>query len=259
MELLRKNYAETTTQFVVNSNTTTVSNILNPDIRFQFASDAFTNDLTTVTMTINFDQTLTVDRLAILGHNLKAFTIFYDGLTANTFALTATANTTTTDYASNSETAHYFRFAAVDCTSVSIDMKSTITPNQNKAIGYLVVSEQLTSFDGRVPSAQNYSPVLNTQSVVHRLSDGGTRIQTLENKWAAQLSFDFLSQTGRDELKTIYDDHDEMVFVPFGTSTGWEAVIFPCVWEGAFNFYKYSDNASEAGFSGSLNLLETPQ
>jgi len=259
MEILRKNYAETTTQFVVNSNTATVANVLNPDVRFQYASDNFTDDNTTVSMRINFDQTQTIDRIALVGHNLKSFTVYYNGTTASTFALTSTANTSASNYSTNSDTSHYFAFSPVACTSVSIDMKATITPNQNKTLGYLVISDKRTDFGGRVPSAQNYKPVLDTQAVVHRLSDGGTRIQTLEDKWAVQLSLDFVTETVRSELRSIFDDHEEVIFCPFGTTTGWDAVVFPCVWEGGFNFYQHSDNAADAGFSGSLVLRETPQ
>lgn len=259
MEILKKNYVNTTTQFEVNSNTATAGNIFLSDTRFQYASDGFANDLTTVTMRINFTETLTVDRIAIVGHNLKKYNLYYGGVTANTFALTTTANTSASQFISNSDTSQYLRCAAVACTSVSIDMYSTIIADQNKYIGYLVLSQVRTSFDGRVPSAQNYSPVLDPHSVVHQLSDGGTRIQTLEDKWKVGLSFDYITQTARDELKAIFDDHDEMVFTPFGTATGWDAVIFPCVWAGGFGFFKYSDNASASGFSGSINLLETPQ
>lgn len=258
MELLRRNYVNTSTQFVVNDNTSTAVNVLNPDTRFQYSSSNFANDLTTVTMRINFDETVTVDRIALVGHNLRAFTVFYNGVTANTLALTATSNTTTSDYSSNSATSHYFRFTPINCTSVSIDMKKTITADQNKYLGYLVISQKRTAFDGRVPSAENYLPMLEPKNVVHKLSDGGTRIQTLEDKWAAQISFDYVTKAARDELKEIFDDHEEVVFVPFGTTTGWDAVIFPCVWQGGFNFFQYSDNAADSGFSGSLTLLETP-
>ena len=259
MEILRKNYVNTSTQLVVNSNTFTAANVFIPDTRFQYASDGMANDATTVTMRINFIETLTVDRIALVGHNLKKFSIYYGGVTANAFALTTTGDTISSSYITNSSTSHYLRCAPVACTSVSIDMYSTIDANNNKYLGYLVISEKRTNFDGRVPSAQNYNPVFEPHAVVHQLSDGGTRIQTLEDKWKVQLGFDFITSTARDELKAIFDDHDEMVFVPFGTTTGWDAVIFPCVWAGGFGFFKFSDNASEAGFSGTLTLLETPQ
>lgn len=259
MDLIRKNHINTSTQLVVNSNTSTAGNVFLPDTRFQYSSDNFANDLTTVTMRINFSETLTIDRIALVGHNLKKFRMFYNGATASTFALTTSANTLTSEYLTNSDTSHYFACTPVACTSVSIDMYSTIVANQNKYIGYLVLSELLTDFDGRVPNAQNYSPLLDPQNVVHKLSDGGTRIQTLEDKWKVQLGFDYVTQSARDELKGIFDDHDEMVFAPFGTTTGWDGFVFPCVWSGGFGFYKYSDNASDSGFTGSMTLMETPQ
>lgn len=259
MELLEQNYVNTTTQLAVNSNTSTAGNVFIPDIRFQYASDTLNNDATTATMRINFSETLTVNRIALVGHNLRGFTLFYNGATASTFALTATANTTASNYSSNSDTSHYFSFADVACTSVSIDMKTTIVANQNKYLGYLVISQKLSDFDNRVPSASNYRPTIEPQAVVHRLSDGGTRIQTLEDKRAAKISFDYLTTAARDDLKDIFDAHEEMIFCPFGTTTGWDAFIFPCVWEGGFDFFQYSDNAADAGFSGSITLKETPQ
>lgn len=258
MELLRDNFANTTTQFTVSDNTATIEDILTRSTRFQYFTSQFANDNTTASIKISFDETLTIDRIALVGHNLKDFTLFYDGSTANTFNLTATANTSTSDYNANSDTSHFFRFPAVDATSVSIDMKSTIVANENKVVGYLVISEKLTDFDGRVPNARGYKPTFDTQAVVHRLSDGSTRIQTLDDNWDADLSFSFITTAVRDELKEIFDDHNELVFAPFGTTTGWDGTIFPCVWEGSFDFFRYSDNASDAGFSGRIRLKETP-
>ncbi len=260
MELLRKNFANTTTQFTVSEETATVANVMMSDPRFQWATSTFTDDATTASMRIAFDVTTAVDRIALVGHNLKTFKIFYNDVTANVFSLESGAGTSTANFSTNSSTSQYFKVpTAVNCTSITIDMTSTITPNQNKAIGYLVVSEKITSFSGRVPSANNYKPALNTQAVVHQLSDGGTRIQTVEDKWGVKLGFDFLDRTARDELRTIFDDHDEIVFAAFGTTSGWDGLVFPCVWLGGFDFYAFSDNASDSGFSGTLTLVETPQ
>jgi hypothetical protein len=257
-ELLQGNYINTSTQLTVNDNTATAVNVLNRDIRFQYSSGQFADDNTTVTMTIAFDQTLTVDRVALVGHNLKSYTVFYDGVTANTFAVTSTSDTSATDFISNSSVSQYFRVAPVDVTSVTIDMKATIVADNNKALGFLVLSEKLTDFDGRKPIAQTYNPRLNPTDVTHRLSDGGIRIQTVDDKWDASFFLDFVTESTRDSLRSIFDDHNDLVFCPFGTSTGWDETIFPCVWGGSFDFYTHSDNASEAGFSGRIGLNETP-
>src|SRR3990167_2143 len=156
MELIRKNLFDTTTQAAVNSNTGTVANLLLRDLRFQYASDGFNNDATTATLRINFDETLTISRIALMGMNLRGFTVFYNGVTANTFVLTATGATTVSDFSSNSESSMFLHATPQACTSVSIDMRTTQIANQNKAMGYLVLSNVLSDFDTRVPPAQSY-------------------------------------------------------------------------------------------------------
>lgn len=255
-ELLRANYANTSTQFVVNDNTATAVNVLIRDTRFQYASSTFANDATTVTMRISFNETLTVDRIALVSHNLKSFTLFYNGATANTFSITG-GDTTVSNYTTNSTTSHYFRCASVGVTSVSIDMKSTIVANKNKTIGFLAISEMLTDFGGRIPSAQSFKPSLKPENIVHTLSDGRKRIQTVGQVWEASFQLDFVTESIRDDLKEIFDDALPMLFCPFGTTTGWDETIFQCVWSDSFDFFQYSDNASDAGFSGGIKLFES--
>ena len=257
MEFLNRNYIQTTTSVVVNSNTTTVENLLLRDIRFQYISDGFSNDATISTMRINFDETLSVSRIALVGHNLKSFTIFYNGLTANTFSLTSTGSTISSDFSTNSETSIYLSATPVDCTSVSIDMKSTILPNQDKAIGYLVISRVLSNLGGRVPSAQRYKPLIRPKEYLHELSDGSFRKQVIEEKHSANIQLDFVTESTRDEIKTVFDLHEDFIFVAFPTTTSWDKIIFPCIWTGDFNFYEATDNAISAGFVGTMKLLET--
>jgi hypothetical protein len=259
MELLRSNYAQTSTQFVVGDNTATAENLLFRDIRYQYYTVSSADDSLTASIRINFDETLTVDRIAILGHNLRDFTVYYNGVTANTFSLDSFQDTTTSHFASNSATSTYLRCTPVDCTSVSIDMRKTITAGQNKYIGYLVVTEKLTDFDGRVPSAQKYDPMLTPTQTKHQTADGGIRLHTIDEKWITQIGFDALEQSTRDDLLEIWQNKEEMIFARFGTTTGWDGHMYPCVWSGGFNFYKYTDNAVDAGFSGSLTLEETPK
>lgn len=254
-EFIRANLINTTTQIIVNSNTATAGYIMIPDQRFQYASASMADDTTVTTMRITFAQTTTIDRIAICNHNLKKFSLFYNALTANTFALTSTSDTTTANYLNNSNTHQFFRFAPVDVTSVSLDMYSTIVANSNKAVGYMVIGDKLTDFAGRRPAAQNYRINLVPKQIMHELASGGVRVQTISDNWRAQLGFDFLSTTIQQELKDIYDNHDELVFCPFGTCTGWDGLIFPAVWSGEFPFYNYSDNSSEAGFSGTIELV----
>ena len=256
MEMLKQNYCNTTTQFVVNTNTDTVSNIINPDASIQFYSDLFNNDATTVTMRINFDETKTVSRIALKEMNLKNFRVYYNGATANTFSLTTTGSTISSNFSSNSETSIYMRAAGVACTSVSIDMYSTQVANSEKAIGHIYIGDTLLTFPV-MPAANNYTPKIDPQQVVHPMSDGGVRIHSVKNKITAEIKLKNISRSFRDSLKDIFEQRTPFVFCPFGTTTSWDEVIIEAVWPGNFEFYKFSDDAATSGFSGTISIRET--
>lgn len=257
MDFIRSNLYNTTTSIVVNSNTDTAEHLINTDRTLQYISNGFNNDATTTTIRINFDSTQLVSRIAMVNHNLKSFTVFYNGATANTFSLDNQA-TTVSDFSTNSSTSTYLKTAnLVACTSVSFDLKSTIVANNEKAIGYLVISNTYFTLS-RPPPAKGYKPKLDPMDVVHKLSDGGTRIQFIAEKYNVMLSYKNLTLTDRDNLKTLWDQKTEFIFCPFGTSTAWDAVIFPCVWSGTFDFFEFSDDSPDTGFSGKINLMETP-
>lgn len=256
MEMLKQNYCQTTTQFVVNNNTATVENILNPDRNVQYYTDGMNNDATTVTMRINFDVTTTVSRIALLAHNWKQFRVYYNGATANTFSLTTTSATTTTNYSTNSETSQYFRVTPVDVTSVSIDIYSTQVANSEKAIGHLVISDTHLVFP-RMPNAENYTPKIDPEQVVHQMSDGGFRTHTLRRKYAVDIKLKHITTSFRNSLKTIYELQTPFMFCPFGTTTSWDTILFESIWPGNFDFYKYSEDALSSGFTGTITLKET--
>jgi hypothetical protein len=221
MELIKENFINTTTILEVNSNTEAAQYIMNPDTSFQYVSSGLNNDATYSTLKINFPETLTVSRIALAGINIKEFNLFYNGVTANAFALTSGAATTTSQWTSNSETSMYLAFTPVACTSVSLDMKSTQVANQEKAIGYMVASQERLDFS-RIPSSKNYNPMINTEEVVHKLSDGNTRIQVIADRWRANIKLEYISESMRNSLRTLYNSHEGLIFVPFGTTTGWD-------------------------------------
>ena len=71
------------------------------------------------------------------------------------------------------------------------------------------------------------------------------------------MKLDFVTVALRSELKNVFDLHDDFIFCAFPTTTGWDEMIFPCIWTGPFEFEEFSDNALASGYSGRLNLLET--
>lgn len=255
MELLSANFINTTTQIAVSSNSATSNYLFNPDLQLQYQTDGFADDLTQTTIRINFDSTLTIDRIALLEHNLRSFQIYYNGATAN--LLTISGPTTTTNFTTNSQTSHYLTLPTpLACTSLSFDVKKTIVANAEKAIGFLMISAQELDFT-RIPNAAGYTPSLEPKQIVHQMSDGGTRVHSVRDKWKIKLKLAHVDSTMRDDLRTVYNSHENFMFAPWGTHTGWDGILFECVWVGPFSFYKYSDNAATAGFTGDIEFRET--
>jgi len=255
MEFIERNFINTTTAIAVDSNTTSAKNMFTFDQRLQYVSDDYANDLTSTVITISFDATTTVDRISMVEHNLKGFRLFYDGVTANAFSFTSTAATTTSIYSTNSETSQYFFTSQVDCTSVSLQMDSTMVADSEKAIGVFVLSALKLDFP-RIPNASGYTPRRVPKQVLHKMSDGGLRQHKSHDKWEVKLKFSDVTTSFRNSLFNTYEETDTRIYVPFGTSTGWDRIIFDAIWANQFEFFKYSENSTTQGFKGNIVLKE---
>lgn len=256
MEFIKKNLLNTTTMITVNSNTTTAENLFNRDPFFQYFSDGLNSDASYSTITITFALTTSVSRIALMDTNAKQFNLFYNGVTANTFAL-AGAHTTASAFTGNDQENIYFKFPTTGVSSITLDIKSTQTANQEKRLGVFIISDLYLSLS-QIPDSGGYKPKIDPKQVVHKMSDGGTRIHNVRKKITVDLSLDYIPLALRDSIKTVYDLQEQFIFCPFGTSTGWDGIAFESVWEGDFDFYEYSDNAQASGFSGKVKLRETP-
>lgn len=257
MEFIKANYLNTTSQMTVNSNTLASSSLFNRDPAFQYYTDGLNSDLTTSSITITFDATTPVSRISMLDMNFKEFRVFYNGATANSFSI-QNGDTTVSSYTGNADPNKYFRFNTVQCSSITIQATKTMVADQEKYIGLFVASDLIQELELR-PSAKGYKPRLTPKQIVHKLSDGGTRIHNVKKKWETQLELDFISRTERDNLQVnLFDRGEEFNFCPFGTTTAWDGQIFECIWDGPFTFYEYSDNNNTAGYSGKISLKETP-
>ena len=254
MEFISANYFQTTTEATVNTGTLTVENLLYRDETLQWKSAGFNDDATTTSLTFTFDQTQTIERIGLVGMNFKDFTIFYGGTTANTLALTS-GPTTASDWSSNSETAMYLQFDTITTDSVTLDITGTQTANSEKALSYLHFGKVEVNFD-RLPSAKGYKPSYMPKEIEHNLSDGGTRLHFVDQKFMAKIKLKYVTTAFRDELYAFWQNQGDFGFVPFGTATGWDEIIHTCVWPGKFNFFTYADDNPGTGFNGSIRLQE---
>lgn len=255
MKFLTQNHFDTSTAIVASTGTLTVSNILGRNHRLQYVSDGDNSDATTTTITITFDEVKTISNMALIGMNWKDFTVYYDGATASTFSMTSTAATTTSDWSSNSETSMFLTFNTTTATTVTFDVTGTQTANAEKAIGHIYIADLLLEFD-RIPSAQAYKPQLIPKQIMHKLSDGGVRLHTTDEKFRTKISLEHITKSFRDNLKTVYDLRQSFGFVAFPTTTGWDEVFYECSWSGPFTGFQYSDNAGAAGYSIDMDLWE---
>lgn len=255
MEFLSQNFLDTTTQISVGSGTLTSGYIMTRDKTLQYVSDGFNNDALTATITISFDTTQTVDRIAMLETNAKKVNIYYNGLTANAFALTGP--TTTSQWTGNTMSDMYLQVGApVFVTSVTFDIYSTQVANSEKAVSYILLSQNEYTFP-RLPAAGDYQPTIKPKELKHELSTGGVRTHVVDQKWNIKLKFKYYPDADVANLRAIYDEHLPKIFVPWGTATAWDGVLFESNWTGNFDFYSFSDNATASGKSGSIQLEET--
>lgn len=258
MEFIESNFFATSTAIEVNSGTITAEYLLLPDLVRQYISDGYANDSLTTSITIRFDQTVTINRIAILEHNAKKMNIYYNGLTASTFSITGSgaSHTSTSMWTTNSLTSMYMKTANVACTSVTFDIYSTQVANTEKAVGHIVLSALELDFP-RIPAAGDYTPIKKSKELSHDLSTGGLRTHFVAQKLDVKIKFKYIEESFRDDLEEIYNQHEPKIFVPFPTSTSWDGILFEANWYGPFEFYKYSDNAQVSGFSGQITLRET--
>lgn len=256
MEFIKGNFLNTTTQLTVNSNTSTSANLFSRDLFYQYYTESLNSDSTTMSITVTFDATTSVSRIGMKDINFKQFRMFYNGSTANSFSL-VNADTTVSNYITNSATSKYFRFNTISVSSVTIQATSTIVANQEKLLGLLVVSDLEVELEKR-PSAQQYKPRFVPKQIVHKMSDGGTRINKVRDKYEASLNLEYISYEETQRLYNLWTQDAPFNFIPFGTTTGWDALMYECVWDGPFDFLEYSNNAATSGFGGKISVKETP-
>jgi hypothetical protein len=245
MEFLTENRLNTTTQLKVDSNTVTAEFLFDRNIGMGYTSNGYSG-VTATTISIEFVSPVVLSHVLLQNHNMKSFRVFYDSATANSLLV----NTT------NSATSTYLAFASVTVSSLQVQMNEAITAGQEKRIGELVAAERQVQFE-RNPSVRKWKPTIFRKQIEHEMPDGGTVLFNIKDKYRANLSWEFVTTSFRDDLYDVYATADPLYFIPFPTATSWDGSAHEAAWVGDFDF-KHATNDKTQGFSGSILLKETP-
>lgn len=244
MELLRENKLNTTTMLAVDSSTDTAAYLFNGNTALGYISDGYIGNSVT-TISISFSAATILSHVLIQHHNLKDFSVYYNGTTTNQLFTIA----------GNSDTSTYIEFASTTVSSIQLRMSDVMVSIDEKKVGELVLTERILTFE-RDPDVKDYDPKFNRAAIVHNMPDGGTKTYHVKDKFQIGMEWTYLSKAFRDDLRAVYNASRPVVFVETPTSTAWDGLAYEMSWIGDFNFH-YSSNIKGNGFSGSILLRES--
>lgn len=244
MELLTPNVLNTTTMIVVSSNTSTAQYLFDRNVKVAYTTSGY-NSTTAAVISIVFNQPTVLSHILIQNHNLRAFRIYYNSVTANSLHVATT----------NSATSTYITFNSITVSSVDLQMDNTIAGSVEKSVGELIVAERRLQFE-RNPTIRDWAPITRRKQIVHEMPDGGVKVFNIRDKFHGRIGWDFITETFHNALLTEHTRALAHYFVPFPTTTAWDTKAWEVMWIGDFNF-KHSDNSKDQGYSGEIVLRQT--
>lgn len=244
-EFCGKNLLNTTTMITCSTGTGTFAYLFDRNLDIDFQTDGHTANTSTV-LTISFDAPTVVSRVMLQGHNLKNYRVFYDGVTANSWAAVT----------GNRDTSTLLTPASTTVSSISIQMDDVIDSDQERTIGELVITDCKVQLDNN-PDTGNFTPKLFGKKIRHEMPDGGTSLFIVGNKYRARMKLRFVSDSVTSQLLELYNDGDAFYFIPEGTTSGWAGEAREVVWVNDWDF-TYGDNAKTQGQNGTIDIEETP-
>lgn len=251
-----ENQINTTTQITPSTGTNTAGFLFDGLVNEVYQSSGDGSDLTTTTLTIEFVSTQNASNIVLQNINLKSFKIYYNSNSANLFSLTSDGvNTGTSEWSNNSTTNLYLQFATNSVKSIIIEATATMISDAEKTIGEMFILDKRYEFI-KDPSAKEYKVQINRKEFSHEMSDGGIAVYRIAEKFKTNITRKYIEKSEYDDLKTIWQDGDPIVFCPEPTGTSWNNNIYTVNWIGAFTFEQYIDNYKGNGYRGQIQLRE---
>lgn len=244
MEFLNKNLLNTTSIISVDSSTATAQYLFNRNTELGYTSSGY-NSTTSTIISVSFSAATILSHVLIQNHNLKDFSVYYNGTTTNSIFSATT----------NSATSSYIGFSSVTVSSIQLKMNNTISGGQEKRVGELVLTNRLLVFE-RNPTIADYNPMIFRKQIIHDMPDGGNIIFKIRDKFRTKLSWKYVTEDFINNLYDIFTGLNSFYFASKPTTTSWDGQAYEVLWVGDFDF-RESGNAPDVGFSGSINLNQT--
>lgn len=180
------------------------------------------SDAETETITIQFDGSKTLDRILLLDHNFKSFTVkYYDGSSYVAFANvigiggTSLSGITETAFAKDSS---YYEFDSVTTLSIQIAVTTTQTTNAEKYLSQAIATKELGTFVG-YPEVSSIELTRNTR--LKKTLSGRFSVQKSQQTLGYNIKFknypsSDVYNVDIDLALTLFETEDPFLIYPCG-------------------------------------------
>lgn len=165
-------------------------------------------DAATETLQIIFDEDKTFDRIFLIDHNFKGYTVQYDvsGVWTHFASVVgldgSMANITETTYSKDTS---YYEFTPVTTGKIQISVTTTQTANDEKYLNQAIVTEEL----GTLAGYPNISSVeLSRNLRVEKMLSGRVLTMKSDEFFSADLKFRNYPPSLSDDIDLIFELHD---------------------------------------------------
>jgi hypothetical protein len=251
-KILTKNYVQSDDTITASSGQTSVGALYNRDPQSRYMSSGADSDATQVTIEVDFYesgivQNRTIDTLILQNHNLKDWNFDYWNGTIWVTLITATGDMATDEYRT---------FSAVITTAVRIQATATQTPNQEKAIGEMIVNALLLDVG---QDMMDYSIQFREYMALQRLGDGSYRkivkrwTPNRIEKYEAAIGWKVMNLSTVNLLYTVKETNLPFYWYPESISRPDQ--IYYVHWTSPFKA-AYSAMVKSAGWNINIDLKE---
>jgi hypothetical protein len=208
MRFLTVNRVDSFTTLTVSSGATSKASLYDRTFSTQWQSVG-SSDVVTETIEVIWPGVVTMDRISVLGHNLKEFNVqYWDGGGYVDFStpINETVNTTTDNF---------YSFNSVSTLKIKLSATKTIIANAQKQIGELLAyQEHFSISDDDMPDQEN--PIAHFRQTEHEKVNGGSVIviESLTSKYQNTFSFNNVPKTTRDYIEWLKNQNASFWFMP---------------------------------------------